>query len=87
MDVREALYTTRMMRRLLEVPTGEGWRMIAMLALGYPLGRWGWPRTGARCTRSAAGTAGGSGSGAPLLRPSGQARRRAESFRGPVSPA
>lgn len=27
--------------RLLGVPTGEGWRMNAMLALGYPLGRWG----------------------------------------------
>ena len=26
---------------LLGVPTGEGWRMTAMLALGYPLGRWG----------------------------------------------
>lgn len=26
---------------LLEVPTEEGWRMTAMLALGYPRGRWG----------------------------------------------
>ncbi|HEX4220774.1 MAG TPA: nitroreductase family protein [Pseudonocardiaceae bacterium] len=26
---------------LLGVPTGEGWVMTAMLALGYPLGRWG----------------------------------------------
>ncbi|MFB7289756.1 nitroreductase family protein [Actinacidiphila glaucinigra] len=26
---------------LLGVPTADGWRMIAMLAFGYPLGRWG----------------------------------------------
>lgn len=26
---------------LLGVPTEEGWAMTAMLALGYPLGRWG----------------------------------------------
>lgn len=26
---------------LLGVPVGEGWRMSAMLALGYPLGKWG----------------------------------------------
>lgn len=26
---------------LLGVPVGEGWTMSAMLALGYPLGRWG----------------------------------------------
>ncbi|GAA5164788.1 nitroreductase family protein [Pseudonocardia eucalypti] len=26
---------------LLGVPTGQGWEMTAMLALGYPLGRWG----------------------------------------------
>ncbi|WP_433296871.1 nitroreductase family protein [Pseudonocardia sp. CA-142604] len=27
--------------QLLEVPTEAGWRMTAMLALGYPRGRWG----------------------------------------------
>jgi nitroreductase len=27
--------------QLLEVPREEGWRMTAMLAFGYPLGRWG----------------------------------------------
>lgn len=27
--------------KLLGVPTDAGWRMNAMLALGYPLGRWG----------------------------------------------
>ncbi|GAA3433593.1 nitroreductase family protein [Kutzneria kofuensis] len=27
--------------KLLGVPTDEGWQMTAMLALGYPLGRWG----------------------------------------------
>jgi nitroreductase len=27
--------------RLLEVPRDEGWHMTAMVALGYPLGRWG----------------------------------------------
>jgi hypothetical protein len=27
--------------QLLGVPTDAGWRMNAMLALGYPLGRWG----------------------------------------------
>ncbi|MFF7680535.1 nitroreductase family protein [Actinacidiphila glaucinigra] len=26
---------------LLGVPTADGWRQIAMLAFGYPLGRWG----------------------------------------------
>ena len=26
---------------LLGVPTGQGWKMSAMLALGYPIGRWG----------------------------------------------
>lgn len=26
---------------ILGVPVGEGWKMSAMLALGYPLGRWG----------------------------------------------
>jgi nitroreductase len=26
--------------QLLDVPCDEGWRMTAMLALGYPLGRW-----------------------------------------------
>lgn len=25
---------------LLDVPAGEGWQLTAMLALGYPLGRW-----------------------------------------------
>jgi nitroreductase len=27
--------------KLLGVPASEGWQMTAMLALGYPLGRWG----------------------------------------------
>ncbi|QRP47760.1 nitroreductase family protein [Amycolatopsis sp. FDAARGOS 1241] len=27
--------------KLLGVPEGEGWEMTAMLAMGYPLGRWG----------------------------------------------
>jgi nitroreductase len=26
---------------LLEIPVEQGWRMTAMLAFGYPLGRWG----------------------------------------------
>lgn len=26
---------------LLEVPAGQGWQMTAMLAMGYPRGRWG----------------------------------------------
>lgn len=34
-------YEAQRVMTLLEVPAGEGWRMIAMLALGYPLGRWG----------------------------------------------
>ncbi|HEX4249127.1 MAG TPA: nitroreductase family protein [Pseudonocardia sp.] len=34
-------YEAELVMRLLDVPTGEGWRMTAMLALGYPRGRWG----------------------------------------------
>jgi nitroreductase len=41
-------YEADKLAELLGVPTGEGWTMTAMLALGYPLGRWGvaanrWP--------------------------------------------
>ena len=34
-------YEADKVTELLGVPSGEGWRMIAMLALGYPLGKWG----------------------------------------------
>jgi nitroreductase len=34
-------YEAERVMELLEVPTEEGWRMTAMLALGYPRGRWG----------------------------------------------
>ena len=34
-------YEERAVCELLAVPRDEGWRMIAMLALGYPRGRWG----------------------------------------------
>ena len=34
-------YEAEPVMELLEVPTEEGWRMTAMLALGYPRGRWG----------------------------------------------
>jgi nitroreductase len=34
-------YEERAVRELLAVPADEGWRMIAMLAFGYPRGRWG----------------------------------------------
>ncbi|GGI97689.1 nitroreductase family protein [Streptomyces brasiliensis] len=34
-------YEEKSVHELLGVPTGDGWRMNAMLALGYPLGRWG----------------------------------------------
>jgi hypothetical protein len=50
-------YEAERVMQLLRVPTEAGWRMTAMLALGYPRGRWEWPRTGAPCRRSAAATA------------------------------
>jgi nitroreductase len=34
-------YEAERVMELLKVPTEEGWRMTAMLALGYPRGRWG----------------------------------------------
>jgi nitroreductase len=34
-------YQAEQVHKLLGVPTDDGWQMIAMLALGYPLGRWG----------------------------------------------
>ncbi|MFC0549006.1 nitroreductase family protein [Kutzneria chonburiensis] len=34
-------YQAEQVHELLGVPTDEGWQMTAMLALGYPLGRWG----------------------------------------------
>lgn len=34
-------YQAEQVHKLLGVPTDDGWRMTAMLALGYPLGRWG----------------------------------------------
>jgi nitroreductase len=34
-------YAEDAVTELLGVPVEEGWRMTAMLALGYPLGRWG----------------------------------------------
>ncbi|MFF0462753.1 nitroreductase family protein [Streptomyces mexicanus] len=34
-------YREEAVHKLLGVPTGEGWKMNVMLALGYPLGRWG----------------------------------------------
>jgi nitroreductase len=34
-------YHADKVHELLGVPTAEGWQMTAMLALGYPLGRWG----------------------------------------------
>jgi hypothetical protein len=34
-------YEADRVMRLLEVPSEAGWRMTAMLALGYPRGRWG----------------------------------------------
>jgi nitroreductase len=34
-------YEAERVMKLLEVPTAEGWNMTAMLALGYPGGRWG----------------------------------------------
>jgi nitroreductase len=34
-------YEAARVAEMLGVPTGEGWTMNTMLALGYPLGRWG----------------------------------------------
>ena len=34
-------YEAETVTTLLGVPIEDGWKMIAMLALGYPLGRWG----------------------------------------------
>ena len=34
-------YEEKAVCELLDVPHEEGWRMTAMVALGYPLGRWG----------------------------------------------
>jgi nitroreductase len=34
-------YEAERVMQLLDVPTEAGWRMTAMLALGYPRGRWG----------------------------------------------
>ncbi|MEV5176460.1 nitroreductase family protein [Streptomyces flaveolus] len=34
-------YEEESVHKLLDVPTEDGWRMNVMLALGYPLGRWG----------------------------------------------
>jgi nitroreductase len=34
-------YKADRVAELLGVPTEQGWKMTAMLALGYPLGRWG----------------------------------------------
>jgi nitroreductase len=34
-------YEADQVMKLLGVPTEEGWTMTAMLALGYPLGKWG----------------------------------------------
>jgi nitroreductase len=34
-------YEAERVMELLDVPTEEGWRMTAMLAFGYPRGRWG----------------------------------------------
>jgi hypothetical protein len=34
-------YEAERVMHLLEVPTEAGWLMTAMLALGYPRGRWG----------------------------------------------
>jgi nitroreductase len=34
-------YEAQRVMELLEVPTEDGWRMTAMLAFGFPAGRWG----------------------------------------------
>jgi nitroreductase len=34
-------YDEKVVCDLLDVPHEDGWRMIAMIAFGYPLGRWG----------------------------------------------
>jgi nitroreductase len=34
-------YEAEQVMKLLEVPTDQGWRMTAMLSLGFPRGRWG----------------------------------------------
>jgi nitroreductase len=34
-------YEAARVAEMLDVPSGEGWTMNVMLALGYPLGRWG----------------------------------------------
>jgi nitroreductase len=34
-------YAEQTVMDMLEVPAGQGWQLTAMLALGYPLGRWG----------------------------------------------
>ena len=34
-------YEAEVVMKMLNVPTGAGWTMTAMLALGYPTGRWG----------------------------------------------
>lgn len=34
-------YEEETVHRMLGVPTADGWKMNVMLALGYPLGRWG----------------------------------------------
>jgi nitroreductase len=34
-------YAEQQVMDILRVPTQDGWQLTAMLALGYPLGRWG----------------------------------------------
>ena len=43
---------------LLGVPVEQGWKMSAMLTLGYPRGLWGVAANGIRCKRFRLGTAG-----------------------------
>jgi nitroreductase len=51
-------YAERQVMDILGVPAEDGWELTAMLALGYPLGRWGWRPTAGPCTRCRRGISG-----------------------------
>jgi nitroreductase len=54
---------------LLGVPRHQGWRMIAMLAFGYPRGRWGVAATRRPVQEVSSRNRWGDGFGAQVLKP------------------
>jgi nitroreductase len=51
-------YAEQQVMRMLSVSGDGGWQLTAMLALGYPLGHWGWRPTAGpsmRCRRGISG--------------------------------